>query len=384
MRNHTKHKLRKISIVVFSAVLPSILLVAQAAEQVPATTTATSNNLSPLWWLIISVMAVLLVAILMLSNVLLNIARLIVEKAKASKGAATILLLFLSLITFAQETTPAVAPKAESAFGDWNLVMAAVVIILELFVVAVLAFRIQAMLNDLSDKKKEEKAVAVQLPKIFDNINASVAVEHEKDILLDHNYDGIQELDNNLPPWWKYGFYATIVYACIYLFYFHVAGGPTSQDEYTKEVEDAKATVAAYMAKNAMNVDENSVTLADASGIADGKATFATNCAPCHGANGEGTVGPNLTDDYWLHEGSLSAVFKSIKYGWPAKGMKSWQTDLTPVQIKNVASFIKSLQGTNPANAKAPDGVLYQEGGASVATDSTATQTTDSTTSALK
>ncbi len=238
------------------------------------------------------------------------------------------------------------------------------------------------MLKDLSDKKEAVEPITIHLPRFFDNINASVAVENEKDVLLDHNYDGIQELDNNLPPWWKYGFYATIVYACAYLFYFHVAGGPSSHDEYNKEVEDAKAAVAVYMAKNAMNVDENSVTLADATGVTEGKATYAANCAPCHGANGEGTVGPNLTDDYWIHGGSINEVFKSIKYGWPAKGMKAWQTDLTPVQIKNVASYIKSLLGTNPANAKAPDGVLYQEGGATATVDSTTSVVSDSTASA--
>lgn len=381
MVSYIKSKLKKIPVVALGVTLPLSALFAQAAEQAPATA---QNSVDPLWWLIISVMAILLLAILMLSNVLLNIARLMVEKSKAAKGAATILLLLVSLATFAQDAAATTAPKVESAFGDWNLVMAAIVIITELFVVAVLVFRIQAMLNELSDRKTEEKTVAVQLPKLFDNLNASVAVEHEKDILLDHNYDGIQELDNNLPPWWKYGFYATIVYACVYLFYFHVAGGPSSHDEYTKEVEDAKATVAAYMAKNAMNVDENSVTLADAAGIAEGKATYAANCAPCHGANGEGTVGPNLTDDYWIHGGSLSDVFKSVKYGWPAKGMKAWQTDLTPVQIKNITSYIKSLHGTNPANAKAPDGVLYQEGGAAATVDSTASVVSDSTASASK
>jgi cytochrome c oxidase cbb3-type subunit 3 len=110
-------------------------------------------------------------------------------------------------------------------------------------------------------------------------------------------------------------------------------------------------------------VDENTVTMADADGLGDGKTIYTINCSPCHGQHGEGVVGPNLTDDYWLHGGSLSNVFKSIKTGWPAMGMKPWENDLTPVQIKNVASYIKTLRGTNPPNAKAPQGDLYLEPG---------------------
>ena len=99
---------------------------------------------------------------------------------------------------------------------------------------------------------------------------------------------------------------------------------------------------------------------------------FKASCAACHGQLGEGTVGPNLTDDYWLHGGSVQDVFKSIKYGWVEKGMKSWKEDLSPMQIAQVTSYIKSLKGTNPANAKAPQGDLYTEGGVAPVNDSTA------------
>ncbi len=144
---------------------------------------------------------------------------------------------------------------------------------------------------------------------------------------------------------------------------------------------EAKIAKDEYMRKNALNVDENTVKMADAAGIDDGKTIFVANCAVCHGAKGEGVVGPNLTDDYWLHGGFINDVFKTIKNGWPAKGMKSWATDLTPVQIKDVASYIKTLHGTNPPNAKAPQGDLYTEGG-TAKSDSTATSglKTDSTT----
>jgi cytochrome c oxidase cbb3-type subunit 3 len=108
-------------------------------------------------------------------------------------------------------------------------------------------------------------------------------------------------------------------------------------------------------------VDENSVKLLTAADdLAAGKTVFLTTCFACHGRSGEGGVGPNLTDEYWLHGGSIQEVFKTIKYGWPDKGMKSWKDDYSPVQIAQIASFVKSLAGTNPANAKPPQGTLFK------------------------
>ena len=122
-----------------------------------------------------------------------------------------------------------------------------------------------------------------------------------------------------------------------------------------KEAEEAKA---AYLAKSANNVDENSVTMLDAGAIASSKELFSANCIACHGTAGEGnTVGPNLTDNYWIHGGDIKDVFKSIKYGWVEKGMRSWKDDFSPMQMAQLASFVKSLKGTNPPNAKAPQGV---------------------------
>ncbi|HSC37770.1 MAG TPA: c-type cytochrome, partial [Chitinophagaceae bacterium] len=95
-----------------------------------------------------------------------------------------------------------------------------------------------------------------------------------------------------------------------------------------------------------------------------GKTVFLQNCSPCHGKSGEGVVGPNLTDDYWLHGGGVKDIFKTIKYGWPEKGMKSWKDDLSPTQIAQLSSFIKSLRGTHPPNGKEQQGELYQETGA--------------------
>ncbi len=372
----------KRTIVTVVPILGSLAAMAQAAPAAAPAAEAATDSVSLLWWMIIGVMAVLLVAVMLLGNVLVNVAKAV---AAQSKAATVVALLLITSVAFGQNAAPAAAPATESAFGDWNLVMAAVVLIALLTSVIILLFRIRRMLSALvpADSKAAEEKV---IPQFLDNFNASVSIEKEKDILLDHNYDGIKELDNNLPPWWKYSFYISIVWAIAYLVYYHIGSGPSSHDEFVAEMEKGKAEVAAYIKAHPAKVDENSVTMADAAGIAEGKTIYTTNCKPCHGENGEGVVGPNLTDDYWIHGGSMSEVFKSVKYGWPAKGMKSWEADLKPEEIKNVVSYIKSIRGTNPANAKVAEGTLYVEGGAATtaATDSTAAVATDSASTAAK
>ena len=136
-------------------------------------------------------------------------------------------------------------------------------------------------------------------------------------------------------------------------------------------MKEAEVEKAAYLKKSANNVDENTVKFSsDPAILESGKKIFLTSCAACHGTEGQGTVGPNLTDEYWLHGGSVSSVFKSIKYGWPEKGMKSWKDDFSPVQISQLTSFIQSLQGSKPANSKEPQGTI--DNGPSSAVDSTA------------
>jgi cytochrome c oxidase cbb3-type subunit 3 len=272
-----------------------------------------------------------------------------------------------------------VAPAGDKPFQlpiRLDVLIGAFVLGIELMVVLWLLLKINSLLAEISDEKEKSFSFNIHMPLIFDKLNASVAIEKEKDILLDHNYDGIHELDNNLPPWWKYSFYLSIIWAIFYLGYFYFGGGPSSHDEYIAEVQQARIDVDAYNKKNALNVDESHVKIADAAGITDGQDIFKTNCAACHGNNGEGNVGPNLTDDYWLHGGSLNDLFKTVKYGWPAKGMKSWESDLSAVQIRNVISYIHTLHGTNPANAKAPQGELFNDG--TTAGDSTAVMPIDS------
>ena len=199
-------------------------------------------------------------------------------------------------------------------------------------------------------------------------------IEQEQDILMHHEYDGIRELDNVLPPWWLWLFYGSVAWGLVYLVNTHVVNvWPKQAQEYETEMTQAKADMDAYLASQANQVDERSVErLTDAATIAKGMAIFKQNCATCHGQNGEGTAGPNLTDAYWLHGGGIKEVFTTIKYGVSGKAMKSWKTDLKPLEIQTVASYVLSLQGTAPANPKAPEGELWKGDATSAPADSSA------------
>lgn len=189
-----------------------------------------------------------------------------------------------------------------------------------------------------------------------------VAIEDEDTITLDHNYDGIRELDNDLPPWWTALFYVTIAFGVVYLAHYHVLRtGPSSAEKY--ETAMAKAEEA-KLARQAGGTELNASTvtlLTDASSLSAGEAIFMQNCMTCHGPQGQGLAGagPNFTDEYWIHGGAIGDLYTTIRYGVPSKGMIAWKDQLRPVQIQQVASFILSLQGTDPPNALPPQGERY-------------------------
>ena len=194
----------------------------------------------------------------------------------------------------------------------------------------------------------------------------AVPVEKEEDIMLDHNYDGIRELNNHLPPWWKMLFYGTIVFGVVYFIHFEMLGtGKTQYEEYEAEMQKAEEELAARMELVANSVNETNVeALTDEASITAGRAIFEMNCVACHGEVAQGTnVAPNLTDQYWIHGGDIKDVFTTIKYGVETK-MIPWGDQLKPQEIKQVASFVMSLQGSNPPNAKEPEGDLYIPEGA--------------------
>jgi cytochrome c oxidase cbb3-type subunit III len=274
--------------------------------------------------------------------------------------ACALVALLSQSATWAQEATETQNTAAAESSGGWIYYGIATAIFFILFLMTIVLYKMKAInKTEIEEPISLKKWWSVVDSKLF---TKAVPVEKEEDILLDHDYDGIKELDNSLPPWWKYGFYLTVILAVIYLLRFHVfKTGPTPEEEYRTEMSMAAAQLEEYRKQSNDNVDEKTVTMADATGIAEGKKIYGQSCFPCHGANGEGGVGPNLTDDYWLHGGSINDVFKTIKYGVPDKGMQAWEKTFSPSQIKNLTSFIKSIKGTKPANAKAPQGDLFNE-----------------------
>jgi len=201
-------------------------------------------------------------------------------------------------------------------------------------------------------------SVKVHKQSVWQKLLSLRPMADEKDLLIMHDYDNIQELDNPIPAWFNWLFYGSIIFAFVYFLNFHVFKlGKLQDEEYTVEMKQASAAKEAFLAKAGNMVDENNVKIDKAAEVLTaGKAVFTQNCVACHGENAQGVVGPNLTDEYWLHGGKINNVFKTIKYGIPEKGMIAWEKQLSPKQISDVANFIESLKGSNPANPKAPQG----------------------------
>ncbi len=260
----------------------------------------------------------------------------------------------INAATFSQTS-----PAGHSQNETYSQLAGAMVFILvaSLFV---LFFILSAPKYEYSKQRRKQKYSF--LAKISKVLNRGVPVEQEKDIMMDHEYDGIHELNNTVPPWFNMLFYGTIIIAAIYLIDYHVLGsGNVMVDEYVEEIRIANEKREELIRTGAF-INENNVTqLMDAAELEKGKQVFNVSCTQCHGMDAGGTVGPNLTDKHWIHGGGIKNVFATIVNGVPAKGMISWKTSLTPKQIQQVASYILSLQGTNPPTGKPPEGNIWVE-----------------------
>jgi cytochrome c oxidase cbb3-type subunit 3 len=240
-----------------------------------------------------------------------------------------------------------------------------VISILVLLVAIYTLFVVRTILSQEQAKAESEGAEIVPEVSIWKKISKSLTratpIEKEADILLDHNYDGIRELDNHLPPWWKWLFYLSIVWSIVYLALYHVFDLlPLSGEEYNNEIVRAEAALEARRATMTELIDETNVEVAtDDAALENGSSIFVRQCAVCHQPDGGGNVGPNMTDQYWIHGGDIKDLFRTIKYGVPEKGMISWQSQLSPGDMRDVSSYILTLQGTTPANPKEPQGELY-------------------------
>jgi cytochrome c oxidase cbb3-type subunit 3 len=250
------------------------------------------------------------------------------------------------------------------------------VVLLFLLLVLLILLAIEGIVSSMDNilfQSLDEEAKARYLAKqsdipLFNKIKAIYQklvggrpMEEEGEIILDHNYDGIKELDNSLPPWWLYGFYATILFGVIYMVRFHILGADDQFAEYEIEYAEAQRAIEEYK-KTAKNlVDVNTVELlTDAADLGAGKKIFEANCVACHMADGGGGIGPNLTDEYWILGGGIKNVFNTISEGGRAgKGMVSWKTDLKPLEMAQVASYLLQFQGTTPAKPKDPEGEIW-------------------------
>ena len=247
-----------------------------------------------------------------------------------------------------------------------------------LFLVLLILIAIEAIIGALENvmlHKMDEETKARFLEKknktyefkwvrnTYKKLLGSKPIEEEGEIILDHNYDGIKELDNSLPPWWVYSFYISIIFAAIYLLRYHVFDGPSQIEEFEVKMAQAKTDVEEYKKTAKDLVDINTVTmLTDAEDLSAGKAIWDINCVACHMADGGGSIGPNLADEYWILGGGIKNVFQTISEGGrDGKGMIAWKQLLKPLEMAQVSSYILTLQGTTPANPKAPEGEIWVE-----------------------
>ena len=238
-------------------------------------------------------------------------------------------------------------------------------IAIEITVKAVDTITYQLLTEEQKAKLAETTNISFKDSSWYQNLikmlTKSVPIEKEGELLLEHDYDGIKELDNNLPPWWVYLFYACIIFAVVYLVRFEIMGADNQEMELKKEMAQAQIDIAEYKKTAPDLMDEKTVTLlTDPADLAAGKAIFTTNCVACHRADGGGQIGPNLTDDQWILGGGIKNVFHTlVNGGRDGKGMISWKGTLKPKEMQEVASYVLSLKGSNPKDPKAPEGEIW-------------------------
>lgn len=275
-----------------------------------------------------------------------------------------------------------------SGMGDTLLYIVLGISLLMLLMVTYVYFAVLRLRNKVlseSDPSYAAKVPQSTLGLIF-HVNP---ITTDKERMLDHQYDDIQELDNPIPRWFMVLFYSTVVFGVIYWINYHVLdSGKLQNAEYVAQMEQAKQDYELYLKTAGDKINAETVTLlTDKDGIAKGLELFAKNCVACHGKQAEGTnIAPNLTDEYWIHGGGVKNVFKTITDGVELKGMKSWKKEFSPIQIQQIASYVLSLQGSKPANAKEPQGEKWTEGQTAPAApaDSTAKDTAKTTLTSMR
>jgi cytochrome c oxidase cbb3-type subunit III len=272
-------------------------------------------------------------------------------------SAKLILFLFVTLFGSSLTTVSAQTTQPEGISESYINLM-----LMLFFGITFIAFALLLYLG-MGEERKMPRLPAFDFLKVIkDKLTGAVPVERENEILLEDDFDGIKELDNKIPPWFNLLFLITVVIAVIYMLNFYVfKTGKLQYQEYQEEMQEAAIQKAELIESGAF-INENTVArLTDESSLSIGENIFKSNCVPCHGPEAGGVIGPNLTDDFWIHGGGIKNIFHTITYGVPAKGMISWQMQLNSKQIQEVASYVMSLHGTHPANPKPPQGDKYIE-----------------------
>jgi cytochrome c oxidase cbb3-type subunit 3 len=351
--------INKKSLLLLLGTLSSLTIFAQDASKSSAISISTNSML-------LLVAFILLGVILMLALVVSKAIDLFKNKMKeggTKNVITTLILLFSTFIVNAQDATTATQPTQEStALGDNAITLFLIlIIVVEIGIIAYLIKQITFLTGiDALQKEAVAKGESVRL---WDKINSFKPLEKEKDLDLGHSYDGIRELDNIAPPWFTIGFVFTILFAIVYMYRYHVSeSAPLQIQEYENELSQAKAEKDAFeKLMPSKKVDENNLTLLGDADILAGKELFVKNCGTCHANDGGGGAGPNLTDNYWLHGGSLKNIFVTIRDGYPDKAMPAWSGLLNPQQIEQITSYVKSLKGTTPAVPKEKQGEVFNE-----------------------
>ena len=328
------------------------------------------ENLTFFYWLVTSLLVILLGIIMLASSSLSlvksdyfkeKLAKINEEKNNTKTNTTILSIILLVLFSGFQQSTFALSFMQPGEAVDESLWLKVensdiyLLIAINIILLIVL-FYIRNMFRNLLSIVQKPKVI-VEKPRTIHKLNKilndTVPIEEEHTILMQHEYDGIRELDNNLPPWWVWGFVATIIFAFIYMFDYHILKTSDLQIEaYNKDMAKSEKEVKAYLAKMSMNVDENNATLmVSAEDISKGKSLFSTNCVACHQAKGEGGIGPNLTDKNWIYGYDIKEVFKTVKNGTP-NGMPEHNSKFNPIQIQQVSSYVLTLPFTEGKEAQ--------------------------------
>lgn len=317
--------------------------------------------------------ALLVLAIFLLFPliVLLNILKITTKQSirqnkESNSGKLTAIIVFLlfSSYSFAQESTKSVVETSYTLTSDMLLTFFLIfVVIIELGMILYLSKNINYYLSKRFNTNEEKEEKESWIEQIWMRINKLRPLSEEMSLDTGHSYDGIRELNNVTPPWFTFAFISSIIFSIIYLWVYHVVGiAPLQAEEFENEMKLAEMQKVEMLKNQKNNIDETNVKVLTGADVETGHKLFQTNCKACHGDKAQSApngVGPNLTDNFWLHGGEFVDIFKLIKYGFREKGMQAWNDVLTPLQIAQLASYIESVKGTNVAGGKDPQGEKY-------------------------